>query len=284
MRLKARLLACAALTTLTAPTLAQINADDEAVATDVITVTAQKREQSLADVPINLTAYNEARLNTLGIEQFDDLSDFVPGLEVQEQSPNNPGFVIRGITSDDGAATGEARVAVFQDGVSISRARSAYVELFDIERVEVAKGPQATLFGRGALIGGINVIQNKPDLDGYAGSAELTVGDYSRFEMRGHVNLPVTDTFALRFAGAHKQRDGYVENVLGSPAMNAVELSAWRASARWRPSDALNRRDRELSDRHAGRRHQLQVRRDPAVAGSVPRAVGTRRPEHVRRI
>ena len=240
MRFKARLLACAALATLAAPAFAQTNADDEAVTTDVITVTAQKREQSLADVPINLTAYNAARLNTLGIEQFDELSDFVPGLEVQEQSPNNPGFVIRGITSDDGAATGEARVAVFQDGVSISRARSAYVELFDIERVEVAKGPQATLFGRGALIGGINVIQNKPDLAGYTASADVTVGDFSRFEARGHVNLPITDSVALRFAGAHKQRDGYVDNVLGTDPMNGVELSAWRASARWTPNDALN--------------------------------------------
>jgi len=240
MRLKAHLLACAALTAISAPALAQTAAEETAT-TDVIVVTTQKREQSLADVPINLTAYNTERLATLGIEQFDDLSDFVPGLEVQEQSPNNPGFVIRGITSDDGAATGEARVAVFQDGVSIARARSAYIELFDIERVEVAKGPQATLFGRGALIGGINVIQNKAQLDEvYSGAAELTVGDFNRFEARGHVNLPVTDTFALRFAGVHKQRDGYVENVLGGDAMNGVELSAYRVSGRWAPNDALN--------------------------------------------
>lgn len=240
MRLKAHLLACAALTAVSAPAVAQIDTDDVPT-TDVIVVTTQKREQSLADVPINLTAYNTERLNTLGIEQFDDLSDFVPGLEVQEQSPNNPGFVIRGITSDDGFASGEARVAVFQDGVSISRARSAYIELFDIERVEVAKGPQATLFGRGALIGGINVIQNKAQLDEvYSGAGELTVGDFNRFEARGHINVPVTDTFALRFAGAHKQRDGYVDNVLGGDAMNGVELSAFRAAGRWAPNDALN--------------------------------------------
>jgi Outer membrane receptor proteins, mostly Fe transport len=236
MRLKTRLLAAAALCLSPAPALAQVSSDTPSATADVITVTAQKREQSLADVPINLTAYDSERLDLLGIEQFDELSDFVPGLEVQEQSPNNPGFVIRGITSDDGAATGEARVAVFQDGVSISRARGAYVELFDIERVEVAKGPQATLFGRGALIGGINIIQNKADLDGYTASIEGTIGDYNRLEARGHVNLPITDTIALRFAAAHKQRDGYVDNLLGTPAMNAVELSAWRAAARWEPT------------------------------------------------
>ena len=240
MRLKTRLLAAAALSTAAAPAFAQAPAETAEAAADVIVVTAQKREQSLADVPINLTAYDSERLDTLGIEQFDELSDFVPGLEVQEQSPNNPGFVIRGITSDDGAATGEARVAVFQDGVSISRARGAYVELFDIERVEVAKGPQATLFGRGALIGGINIIQNKAEIGEQSGSIELTAGDYNRFEVRGHQNLPITDTFALRFAGAHKQRDGYVDNLLGTPALNAVELSAVRLSARWEPSADLS--------------------------------------------
>ncbi|MFW6299579.1 MAG: TonB-dependent receptor [Oceanicaulis sp.] len=242
MTFKARLSACAALAALAAaPAYAQDGADETAriTATDVIVVTAQKREQSLADVPINLTAYGEERLQILGIEQFDELSDFVPGLEVQEQSPNNPGFVIRGITSDDGAATGEARVAVFQDGVSISRARGAYVELFDIERVEVAKGPQATLFGRGALIGGINIIQNKADLEGFSASVEGVVGDYNRYEARGHVNLPVTDTLALRFAGVHKQRDGYVENELGGEAMNGVELSAVRGALRFEPSAAF---------------------------------------------
>ena len=202
MTFKARLSACAALTALAAaPAHAQTVSEETAriATTDVIVVTAQKREQSLADVPISVTAYGQERLETLGIEQFDELSDFVPGLEVQEQSPNNPGFVIRGITSDDGAATGEARVAVFQDGVSISRARSAYVELFDIERVEVVKGPQATLFGRGALIGAINVIQNKADPGAYSASIEGTIGDYDRYEAKGHVNLPVTDTFALRY-------------------------------------------------------------------------------------
>lgn len=241
MTFKARLSACAALVALAAaPAHAQDAASDgPRLSTDVIVVTAQKREQSLADVPINLTAYGQERLNLLGVEQFDELSDFVPGLEVQEQSPNNPGFVIRGITSDDGAATGEARVAVFQDGVSISRARGAYIELFDIERVEVAKGPQATLFGRGALIGGINVIQNKADTEAYSASIEGVIGDYNRYEARGHVNLPVTDTFALRFAGAHKQRDGYVENLLGGEAMNGVELSAVRGAARWEPTSSF---------------------------------------------
>ncbi|WP_163597360.1 TonB-dependent receptor plug domain-containing protein, partial [Klebsiella pneumoniae] len=76
---------------------------------------------------------------------------------------NNPGFVMRGITSDSGSAFNEPRVSVFQDGVSISKSRGSYVELFDMERVEVAKGPQSTLYGRGALIGAVNLVQAKAD-------------------------------------------------------------------------------------------------------------------------
>ena len=125
-----------------------------------LVVTAQKREQKTLDVPIALTAYSGSMLDKLGVQEFDKLSAFVPGFLVQNQSPNNPGFVMRGITSDSGDATTEPRVSVFQDGVSISKSRGSYIELFDLQRIEVAKGPQSTLFGRGALIGAVNVIQN----------------------------------------------------------------------------------------------------------------------------
>jgi iron complex outermembrane receptor protein len=90
---------------------------------------------------------------------------------VQNQSPNNAGFVMRGITSDSGESTAEPRVSVFQDGISISKSRGSYVELFDIERVEVAKGPQSTLYGRGALIGAVNMIQNKANRRDFSASA-----------------------------------------------------------------------------------------------------------------
>lgn len=124
-------------------------AEDE----EEIVVTAQLREQDPVDVPFALTAYNGEFLEDLGIEEFEELSQFVPGFEVQNQSPNNPGFVMRGITSDSGQSFIEPRVSVFQDGVSISKSRGSYVELFDMERVEIAKGPQSTLYGRGAGAG-----------------------------------------------------------------------------------------------------------------------------------
>ena len=234
MSYKAALLGAAAFGALSLSANAAAQEAGESI--EVITVTAQKREQSLADVPLALTALGEDRLNALGIQQFDELSDFVPGLEVQEQSPNNPGFVIRGITSDSGGAADEARVAVFQDGVSISKSRGSYVELIDMERVEVVKGPQPTLFGRGALIGGINLIQNKASLEGFSASAWAGAGDFNRLEAGGHANMPIGDQFALRAAFIDKSRDGYVENALGGEDFNSVDLSAYRLSARWQPS------------------------------------------------
>ncbi|WP_270373682.1 TonB-dependent receptor [Marinicauda sp. Alg238-R41] len=243
MSFKLRLLSAASITLAGFTPVAVAQAGSQSanpLISDVITVTAQKREQSLAEVPLALTALGADQLDALGIEQFDDLSDFVPGLEIQEQSPNNPGFVIRGITSDSGGGADAARVAVFQDGVSITKSRGSYVELFDMERIEVAKGPQPTLFGRGALIGGINLIQNKPDLDAFAAEVWAGAGSYNRLEFGGMLNMPVTDTFGLRFAMIDKSRDGYVESVLTDEDFNSVDLTAYRLSARWEPTADLS--------------------------------------------
>ena len=203
---------------------------------DEIVVYTQKRQQNLQDVPIAVTAYNEEQLKRLGVQQFDDLADYVPGLEVQEQSPNNPGFVVRGITSDSGAANIEPRVTIFQDGVTISRSRGSFVEIFDAS-VEVAKGPQSTLFGRSALIGAINIVQNKAshELDG-----EIRAG-YGNFDFQlvdGFLNVPlIQDVAAFRGAFRYKKRDGYVENGLGGTDFNGVELAAFRGALRLDPTE-----------------------------------------------
>ncbi|WNO52660.1 TonB-dependent receptor plug domain-containing protein [Stakelama saccharophila] len=190
-------------------------ADAEPADDATILVTAQLREQDPVDVLIALSVLDGHELDRFGIEEFDELSRFVPGFEVQNQSPNNPGFVMRGITSDSGAATTEPRVSVYQDGVSISKSRGSYVELFDVERIEVAKGPQTTLYGRGALIGAVNVIQNKARLGQREFDGKLSYGNYDARTFEGMVNEPIGDDVAVRVAGRIRQRDGYVENLLG---------------------------------------------------------------------
>lgn len=205
-----------------------------------VVVTVQLRKQRLVEVPMAVTAYSGSNLEQLGITKFDDLSLIVPGLEVQEQSANNPGFVIRGITSDSGAAQAEPRIAVFQDGVSASRNRGTYMELFDLERVEVARGPQATLFGRGALIGAINVIQNKADVDETIVSGTVGAGSHDFFRAEAVLNVPIAPgEFAVRVAGAHRERDGFTDNLLGGDALGGVEVNAFRIAAAWQASPDL---------------------------------------------
>lgn len=127
--------------------------DDTHVLNEVV-VTTQKRQQSAVEVPIAVSAVTGNVLGKLGMSQMDEMATMTPGVQIQLQSPNNPGYVIRGVTSDDGESTSQPRVSVFTDGVSTSRSRASVSELLDMERIEVAKGPQGTLFGRGAEIGG----------------------------------------------------------------------------------------------------------------------------------
>jgi outer membrane receptor protein involved in Fe transport len=205
-----------------------------------IVVTAQKREQKTLDVPIALTAYSGEMLDKLGVQEFDKLSLFVPGFQVQNQSPNNPGFVMRGITSDSGESTTEPRVSVFQDGVSVSKSRGSYIELFDVQRIEVAKGPQSTLFGRGALIGAVNIIQNKADPKALDWKVSGELGDHGYGLFEGMANLPVSDTFALRIAGRYKERDGATPNLAGGANLGSTDTGAVRLSAHWSPTSRLN--------------------------------------------
>ena len=227
------LLATTALAAISLPAFAQ---SEEA---EVIIVTAQKREQAITEVPIAITAYGQEQLDELGVQQFDDLADFVPGLEVQEQSANNPGFVIRGITSDSGDATIEPRVSIYQDGVSIARSRGSFVEVFDTG-AEVIRGPQPPLFGRSALIGAINLTSNRVDLDERAGSFRVGGGNLDFRFAEGMVNLPLNDMIGVRLAGRWKTRDGYIESLSAEDDFNGFETLALRASIRIQPTDALD--------------------------------------------
>ncbi|WP_404711902.1 TonB-dependent receptor [Sphingomonas sp. MMS24-J13] len=195
-----------------------------------IVVTAQLREQKPIEVPIAVSALTGDQLDKLGLDEFEEAARFIPGFAVQNQSPNNPGFVIRGITSDSGTAYNEPRVSVFQDGVSISKSRGSYVELFDLQRLEVAKGPQSTLYGRGALIGAVNIVQNKADPSGYAGYVSGSYGNFDAWTAEAMLNAPLGEDMALRVSGRIRKGDGYVANLLGGKDYNSDDTRAGRAT------------------------------------------------------
>lgn len=236
------------ITTALSSSNAVAQAVDDSRIIDEIMVTAQKREQSIADVPVAISAYDGTFLEQLGVAELDVLSDITPGLVIQEQSPNNPGFVIRGITSDSGSAQSAPRVSVYYNGVDVSRSRGSYFELYDIERVEVVKGPQATLFGTASSVGAVSVITRKPE---EAMSAEFTLGlgNYNATTLSGFVtggNREVQGRLALQY----RTRDGYIENIAGDEGavtagwsqqedMQGIERLAFRPSLRFTPTDDL---------------------------------------------
>ncbi len=239
-----RLLLTTLLAGVSAPAFAQATAQpgDAAAAASPseaeIIVTAQKIEQRALDVPITISVNTGEKLRELGVSELDELSNYVPGLNVQEQSANNPGIVIRGITSDSGSAQQAARVTLYYNGVDISRSRGSYQDLYDVDRIEVIKGPQATLFGTASTVGAVSIISARPR----AGtSAEVTggYGNYNAYLASGFVNAG-SDTLAVRIAGAFKKRDGYVRNLApNQDDLNGQNQLGLRASVRWQPTDRL---------------------------------------------
>ena len=200
-----------------------------------VVVTTQKKSQSSIDVPMAVSAMSGSTMDKLNLHQLDDVANFTPGVQIQLQSPNNPGYVIRGVTSDDGESYSQPRVSVFMDGVSMSRSRASAVELYDLERVEVAKGPQGTLFGRGAEIGGISIIRNKP-VNYLTGELSLNYGAYNQRQATGFINTPLSDKVANRFAFDYDARDGFIKNLAGG-RLNGKNALAFRNSTRWWAGD-----------------------------------------------
>jgi len=232
-----------------------------------IIVTAQKFQQRAQDVPITISAVTGERLEELGVTDLDELSNYVPGLNIQEQSANNPGIVIRGITSDSGSAQQGPRVTLYYNGVDIARSRGSYQAIYDMERIEVVKGPQATLFGTASAVGAISLVSARPR-EGV--SAELT-GGYGNFDqtlVSGFFNAG-TEDFGARIAFEWTQRDGYVENLATSQdeELYARDNLGLRASMRFSPGedftlDVIGTFDRQ---RHGG---------TPFISGTYPTASG----------
>lgn len=200
----------------------------QAINLNRVTVTAQKREQQVIDVPISISAYSNEFMQRFGITDVEALSRYVPGVQVQVQSVNNPGIAVRGITTDDGAANTTTRVSIFQDGVDISRSRGSVVALYDMDRIEVLRGPQGTLFGRGAESGAISLIQNKAQA-GTSGGFKTEFGNYESRKLTGYFNTPISDDVFARVAVYNADHEGYVRNLSGG-RLDGEDTNAIRGS------------------------------------------------------
>ena len=213
-------------------------ADEKASGNEII-VTTQKIEQRALDVPITISALGGQRIRELGVTDLDELSYYTPGLLIQEQSANNPGVVIRGITSDSGSAQEGPRVTLYYNGIDISRSRGSYQAIYDLERVEVIKGPQATLFGTASAVGAISLVSARPR-EGFSAEVRGGYGNFNQTLLGGFVNVG-SDTLAFRLSGEWRTRDGYVENLSANQEKDlyAQDQLGLRASLRWTPTTDL---------------------------------------------
>ena len=179
-------------------------------ALDEIIVTAQKREQSLQDVSVSVTAISGDALVRARVITLEQLDTLVPGLQWQSAG-GDVGFSMRGAVTAQVEAN-DVSVSFYTDGIVRPRHGQANASLVDMERIEVLRGPQGTLFGRNSYGGAINVISNKPDLEETDVGVGIIVGNYSHVRAEGFVNLPFGDAAALRLVGVRETRDPYVEN------------------------------------------------------------------------
>lgn len=199
-----------------------------------VIVIAQKREQQILDVPAAISVVESDFIENANITTLGQLSSYTPGLFITEQGANRPSFIIRGITSEEVSPSAQPRVSVYLNNVPINRASGASVALFDMDRVEVSKGPQNTLFGRGAQIGVIHFISKTPD-NSTNGYVTAGIGNYNQKEIRGGLNVPlIKDKLFVRAAGVYDFRDGFVQNTFGG-TLNGKNTAAGRLSIRYLP-------------------------------------------------
>jgi len=210
-----------------------------------LVVTARRREEGLQNAPIAISAYTGETLEYRGVTKLDEITRFVPNLTIE----NNPSFggasnsaaiYIRGIGQKEFLPTSEPGVGLYVDGVYIARSVGAILDLIDIERLEVLRGPQGTLFGRNTIGGAINITTVTPEPgDEFGGEIGAAYGTDDRINLRGALNIPMGDTLAARVSVASFQQDGYVDRSDGIDLGNDDTITG-RLAVAWRPSDRLS--------------------------------------------
>jgi iron complex outermembrane receptor protein len=190
-----------------------------------IIVTARRRAESLQSTPVTVTAFSGDELTQKGITNFDRLAQATPGVNFDANPRAAPRPFFRGIGSSNQGAGGDPSSVAFLDGVYLARGAMLGIDFYDMERVEVLKGPQGTLWGKNVVGGAVNFITNKPGKDLEA-SAELTYGEYTQLNGNLMVNVPVRDTISTRLVLGAVTNDGYRHTVSGRALDNENKLSA----------------------------------------------------------
>ena len=214
----------------------------QAVLEEVI-VTAQKREQSMQEVPIAISTVSEQALQSNLVTDIYDLQSAVPALQVQAVDPPGQGtaFALRGLGNSVFNMGFDPAVATFVDGVY--RSRSGLVaasDFLDLERVEVLKGPQGTLFGKNTTAGVVHFISKRPDFDGTSGNVEFGLEEYGRYRLKGSVNLTASETAAFRIGATYGKGDGWLDLIGSGEDIHDLDRLAIKAQGLFTPSEDLS--------------------------------------------
>jgi iron complex outermembrane receptor protein len=203
----------------------------EAAALASITVTARKREETLQEVPVAVTAYTAESLDKLNVEDLGDLDAFVPNLTIYAArgSTSTVTAYIRGVGQSDPLWGVDPGVGIYLDDVYIARPQGALLDVFDVERIEVLRGPQGTLYGKNTIGGAIKYVSAPLEEDFY-GRAALTLGNYNQGDVKASVNMPLGGGWVARVAAASLHRDGYGKNVVTDQEVSDKEILAARAT------------------------------------------------------
>ena len=206
-----------------------------------IVVTAQKRSERLQDVPVSITALTGDSIRKQRITQADDLVSKIPNLQLTATvGENTPIFALRGVSMSDYSLNQSGPVATYYDEVYKGNFALLGVALYDLERVEVLRGPQGTLYGKNTTGGAVNLISKKPEFNN-SGYINLGYGNYNRLEANGAINVKLAPTLAARIAFTAEQADGWFVNKLpGKPNLDDVREYAVRGSLLWEPADGVS--------------------------------------------
>lgn len=208
-----------------------------------VVVTARKREESLQDTPISISAFSGEGLQARGITKLNDIQTLTPNLTfynytTQGASTNNASVYIRGVGQADFAPTAESGVGLYVDGVYYGRSVGSTLDLIDLEQIEVLRGPQGTLFGRNTIGGALNITTRKPHEE-FDGRVEASVGTDDKAELALFMNVPLADELYMNFSLMNKRQDGYVIKTTTGADLGDTDTTGARAGLLWEPNDNL---------------------------------------------
>ncbi|WP_265587515.1 TonB-dependent receptor [Sphingomicrobium arenosum] len=208
-----------------------LNAEGQDNANDVIVVTARRQAEALTVVPLSISAFNERALDRLQASDTTGLQGAVPNLNIVQGrgSSNATNIFIRGIGQPDALQTFDPAVGVYVDDVYMSRIRGTQLDLLDLERVEVLRGPQGTLYGKNTIGGALKLVTRRPG-DTLRGAASLAIGSYEKVEVKGSVSGPIGDGVAAGLAAMQSHRNGYVEDEVLDRDYNDKHTTALRGT------------------------------------------------------